>query len=479
MENALGRQIFEEMPGYGTAQDRTLRIIAANRAFRRDFGDDAVGRYCYEAYKHRTEPCPVCPVAQTFADGQVHSSEEIVLRRDGERVNVIVYTAPIRNGAGEIVAAVEVSTDITEVKQLQEEFRTLFDEVPCYISVQDRNLRVVEANRHFKSAFGDEIGAPCYRIYKHRTEPCDICSVARTFQDGQIHQSEEVVTTLDGRQENVLVHTAPLHGPLGEIIRVMEMSTNITELRQLQSRLASLGLLVGSVSHGIKGLLSALDGGIYLMDTGFKKDKQDRVQQGFEIVRRNLERMRGMVMNVLYYAKDREMLWQPIDLSEIVSSVEQVLASRARQLGVELRVRVPDGGGAFEADHNAVHAMLVNLMENSLDACRLDSAKPQHAVSLDAALDGDSVVFAIADNGIGMDQETREKAFSLFFSSKGAEGTGLGLFIAHKIIVSHGGSIALESEPGRGTRFAVRLPRVRPPDAGTNANEEDEPPILE
>ena len=68
----------------------------------------------------------------------------------------------------------------------------------------------------------------------------------------------------------------------------------------------------------------------------------------------------------------------------------------------------------------------------------------------------------VADDGIGMDLETREKVFSLFFSSKGAGGTGLGLFVAQKIAQSHGGSIELESEPGTGTRFIVRLPRQRP-----------------
>ena len=69
--------------------------------------------------------------------------------------------------------------------------------------------------------------------------------------------------------------------------------------------------------------------------------------------------------------------------------------------------------------------------------------------------------FEVEDNGIGMDQETREKAFTLFFSSKGT-GTGLGLFIADKIAHAHGGSIELKSEPAAGSRFVVQLPREAP-----------------
>jgi signal transduction histidine kinase len=75
----------------------------------------------------------------------------------------------------------------------------------------------------------------------------------------------------------------------------------------------------------------------------------------------------------------------------------------------------------------------------------------------------------VEDNGLGMDRETREKIFSLFFSSKGIKGTGLGLFISNKIVDKHGGDIVVESEPGRGTRFTVRLPlqanpSIRPED---------------
>jgi signal transduction histidine kinase len=106
---------------------------------------------------------------------------------------------------------------------------------------------------------------------------------------------------------------------------------------------------------------------------------------------------------------------------------------------------------------------LVNLIENSLDACRVDKKKDAHQVTVGLRGHPDHLEFEVRDNGIGMEQEAREKAFSLFFSSKGTEGTGLGLFISHKIAQAHGGAIALESELDRGTKFVVKLPRQRPP----------------
>jgi PAS domain S-box-containing protein len=452
------RKLFDELPGYVRAQDRDFRIIAANRNFRSEFGDGS-NQLCYKAIKGREEKCDICSVEMTFQDGLCHSSEEVVKLRDGKEVSAIAYTEPIRDSAGNITAVEVVFTDITKIKRLQQKYRTLFDVTPCYISVLDKDFRISNVNRWFKQDFGEGVGHFCFEVYKHRQEPCIDCPVARTFQDGQIHQSEEVVTSREGKQKHVRCYTAPIRDPNGEIISVMEMSADITDVRQLQSRLTSLGMLVGSISHGIKGLLSGIDGGVYLMETGFQKNKQERVDQGWSMLKRNIERIRSMVMNVLYYAKDREIFWKSIDIEKMAASVKDILENRAQRNNVDLIINAAPG--EFDGDQDAIHSLLINLLENSIDACRVDKTKQSHSVTLSCHLQKDEVVFDIADDGIGMDQETKEKAFSLFFSSKGAEGTGLGLFIAHKIIKSHGGTIDIESEPGKGTRFVVCLPRHR------------------
>jgi PAS domain S-box-containing protein len=458
MQNFYGT-LFDSLPCHVSVQDLQFRIIAQNRMAREDFGE-GIGDFCYHLIKAREEKCEVCPVEMTLLDGQNHCSEELVRWRNGREAWVLVHTAPIRDESGAIVAIQEAFTDITQAKQLQQKYRALFNEAPCYTSVQNRDLRILEANRSFQQDFGSGIGQCCYEVYKHRSEPCMVCPVAETFQDGRMHQSEEVVTTHDGRHVNVLVATAPIRDASGNIQSVMELSANITAVRELESQLTSLGLLVGSVSHGIKGLLNGLDGGMYLMDTGMKKENPSRVSQGLEMVRRNLERMRSLVMNILYYVKDREVQWEALDTSEMADSVKSVLENNAQILGIELQSEIQAGG--FWGDRNAVHSMLLNLLENSLDACRLDKSKPAHRVTLRAYLQEESAVFEIEDNGTGMDRETCEKAFSLFFSSKGREGTGLGLFIANKIAKSHGGTISIDSAQGLGTKFSVRLPSNRP-----------------
>ncbi len=284
------RRYFDAMSGYVTVQDRDFRIIDANQRFSDDFGDWK-GRYCYHLYKNRSARCEVCPVARTFQDGQRHESEEQVRTVNGVDVSTIVYTKPIRDENGEITSVMEVSTDITHLKNLQKllrrsekRYHTLFDEVPCCISIQDVDLNIIETNRAFEEAFGQSLGRMCYEAYKHRSEPCSPCPVQETVDDGLPHTREEIVTSLDGRRMNMLVTTAPIRNPEGEISGVMEMSADITQIRELEDRLTSLGLLIGSVSHGLKGLLNVLAGCMYLVDSGFAKDKPEVVKRLFDLV---------------------------------------------------------------------------------------------------------------------------------------------------------------------------------------------------
>jgi len=458
------RQYWDEMPSYLSIHDRKFRIIDGNRRFRTDFGD-RIGDFCYRVYKRREEVCPNCPVEMTFADGESHGSEQSLTTLKEESVSVMVHTTPIRDESGEVVAVMEMHTDIGEVKRLQdllqksqERLATLFEEVPCYIAVHGPDLIIQHANRLFRETFGPAVGDHCYRVYKHRDEQCLVCIARQTFADGQSRHHEEVVVSASGEKINVLATTAPIRNAEGKVEAVIEMSTDITQIRQLQSQLTSIGLLVGSISHGIKGLLTGLDGGIYLVNSGFEKNKPDRVKKGWEMVQRNVDRIRSMVLDILYYAKDRDLTLSDIDAAAFAKEIRESLEKKAGDQDVRLDFHVTDGVGSFQGDSAAIRAMLMNVLENSLDACRAESTRQDHQVSFGVRRVAPWMIFEVKDNGIGMDRETREKLFSLFFSSKGAKGTGLGLYISNKIVDKHGGTIDVESEPGRGSRFLIRLP---------------------
>jgi signal transduction histidine kinase/FixJ family two-component response regulator len=358
---------------------------------------------------------------------------------------------------------------LTDLHTARNHFLQLFDSVPCFISVQDRNLRITAINKWFKQHFGNYVGGYCYQIYKHRSAPCEHCPVIQTFEDGQVHSTEEVVTAVSGRQYHVLTYTAPIMDEKDEITQVMEISTNITQIRQLQDHLTSLGLMLGSMSHGVKGMLTALDGGIYQLETGLERQDDARVSRAFDQVKTMTDKIREMVLEILNYARSRQMTYAPVPVADIVAHVMKSVKPAASKNNVMCDVFMPDEPGIMEIDSMWMESALVNFLENAVDACAYDHEKPVHRVSLTVTIEPEEIVcFCIQDNGIGMDQETREKMFTLFFTSKGSRGTGLGLFIAHRVIQQHGGTVHVTSALNQGTTLTIRLPRKPPGSVGEN-----------
>ena len=349
----------------------------------------------------------------------------------------------------------------TQLYDTQQKYQQLFDEVPCYISVLDQDFRITALNRRFKEDFGDLLGHYCFDVYKGLCEGCPECPVADTFRDGQIHQYEQVVTALNGEQYNVLTWTAPIRDGQGEINQVMEMSTNITQIRKLQDHLASLGMLIGSISHGIKGLITALDGGMYGIRVGLDKSDYDRVMKGWEVVQLMVGRIRRTVLDVLFYAKDRDLASEEVDVEAFARQVAVTGDNATKKFGLEFEAIIGPDLGVFAVDPNALSPALFNLLVNSVDACVSDRSRSDHKVTFKASREDDVVVFDVIDDGMGMDETTKEKIFTLFFTSKGSAGTGLGLFIANDTVQQHGGTITVDSEPGQGSHFHVRIP-VRP-----------------
>ena len=234
------------------------------------------------------------------------------------------------------------------------------------------------------------------------------------------------------------------------------------EKTELQSHLASLGLMIGSISHGIKGLLTALDGGIYLLDSGIAKENEVRIKEGWDTVKLTVERIRKMVMDILFYAKERDLRLERIDIRNFVEEIAKEIEPKFNSQKVKFVDDFEANLGEFEVDVIYLHSALLNIIENGIDACIEDNTKKSHQIIFGARRHEDGIILEIIDNGSGMDSETQDKIFTPFFSSKGNRGTGLGLFIANTIIEQHGGEIKMTSKLGQGTSFKVNIPRKPP-----------------
>jgi PAS domain S-box-containing protein len=454
---------FDDIPCLVAVHDLEGRIVAVNRYFRERLGD-RIGQPSWSIYSDAEAGPEHGPVSETLRLGTYQRSVEQI-RINRETLTVAVHTIPIRNREGALELVLAIFSDIAEVRSLAEDlaavrqrYRQLFDEVPCYITVQDRALRLTETNRAFQEDFGAELGQHCFKVYKQRDQPCEDCPVMASFADGASHQSETVVTTRDGEAVHVLINTAPIRNAEGQITHVMEMSTDITAIHRLQSHLANLGLMIGSVSHGIKGLLTGLDGGLYILDGGIKADRQDEIKEGRQIIGQMAKRIRTTVLDILYYAKERDLDRERLDLKEFAQDVARTMESRMREAGIAFVVDLADAQGRFDADAGALASALVNILSNAAEACLADTSGRAHQVGFRVQITEDTVVFEIADNGVGMDAETLKQLFTLFFSTKGKSGTGLGLFISRKIVSQHGGRIQVESSKGQGSCFRVNIP---------------------
>jgi signal transduction histidine kinase len=261
-----------------------------------------------------------------------------------------------------------------------------------------------------------------------------------------------------GDPVNVVVWTAPIRNAAGEIEAVMEMATDITEFIRMQDHLASLGMLIASLSHGIKGLLTALDAGVYKVNAGFNSGDQEKIQAGWSKVTELVARIRTMVLDILFYAKKRELQLREIPASQLVEHVVETVRPKAEEFGVDFRTDISPSLGDFQVDEVVLAAAVVNILENAVEACK-ESKKQGCFVEFRARPDASGVFFEVEDNGSGMSEETLSRLFTVFFSTKGSRGTGLGLFIAKKAVDQHGGRIGAVSELGEGSVFRIWIPR--------------------
>ena len=245
--------------------------------------------------------------------------------------------------------------------------------------------------------------------------------------------------------------------------RLREYTTNLERLlrekSELQDHLSSLGLMIGSISHGIKGLLTGLDGGMYLLESGLTKKDDNRIDEGWETVKVMVERIRKMVHDILFYAKKRDLQWEQVDVTSFAQEVARMVAAKVEKLPIDLTCDIEATIGACKIDPGYVHAALMNIFENAIDACQRRVDYPRHELRFRVWAQGDQIKFSVCDTGVGMDEETLSKLFTVFFSSKGRKGTGLGLFIANKIVEQHGGHIDVKSKPGQGSCFTITIPR--------------------
>jgi len=226
-------------------------------------------------------------------------------------------------------------------------------------------------------------------------------------------------------------------------------------------RLAAIGQTIAALSHHIKNILQGLRSGSDILRMGLTDKNETFLHQGWKMIEKNQARIYEMVMDMLSFSKEREPAVEETDLNALVRDVVEMLSGRANELGAKLEARVEPTLPRVQIDPEGIHRALLNIVGNALDAVE---GRPNPTVAIATLLESDSawVRILIVDNGCGIPAEKLPDLFKPFVSTKGSRGTGLGLAVSRKILREHGGDITAQSQPGKQTKFILRLPAKSP-----------------
>jgi signal transduction histidine kinase len=252
-----------------------------------------------------------------------------------------------------------------------------------------------------------------------------------------------------------------LAGAIGHQAALAVEETRYHQAMVQAERLAAIGQTIAALSHHIKNILQGIRSGSEIVEMGLAQKDGTLLQKGWKIVEKNQGKIYHLVTDMLSYSKEREPMIEWTDLNALVREVLEVVEGRAKEMNLRIDVQLAQGLPRVPLDPEGIQHALLNIVTNAVDAVE-ERRKPQVAVLTKLDPEAGWVRVMVADNGLGIQPEQQADIFRPFVSTKGAKGTGLGLAVSRKILREHGGDILLQSQPGKGSSFILRLPLKSP-----------------
>lgn len=290
--------------------------------------------------------------------------------------------------------------------------------------------------------------------------PC-FASIMRELEKKERVMEQEVQCPADGAARiPLLVNAVVMRNGIGEAVGNVFLFTDMTNIKQLEEqlrrseRLAALGRLAAGVAHEIRNPLSSIKGFSTILAGRVKDDERGR--KIAEVMGQEVERLNRVVSELLDYARPTELRKSPQNCLEILRHSVHLVEMDARHQGVAVESRVEPQDLEVQVDPDRFSQILLNLYLNALQ-----SMERGGTLQVRACEEADQVVFKVTDSGEGIPPEDLPHIFDPYFTTK-PRGVGLGLANVHKLMEAHGGDIEVDSHPGKGTTFTLRLPGLRP-----------------
>jgi signal transduction histidine kinase len=233
-----------------------------------------------------------------------------------------------------------------------------------------------------------------------------------------------------------------------DITRMKELET----LQERNKRLVAMGEMAAQIVHEIRSPLCSIELYASMLEKDLDGTRHVDMARGIST---GIKSLNNILTNMLFFAKPQKPVLGPVDPGEVLDDTLYMLAPLTESRGVEIE-RAGRTGARVDGDAELMKQVFMNVIINALQASPEGFSK----VTIEEKLDGGNLVVVITDCGEGIGRENIERIFDPFFSTK-EKGTGLGLAITSKIMIAHGGTIKVKSEPGKGSAFSLYFP-LRP-----------------
>jgi signal transduction histidine kinase len=335
---------------------------------------------------------------------------------------------------------------------------SLLEAVPDVVIVVSADRHVAEANQTARALLGADIeGRTCHDVLHGRADACSGCPLDRVLA-GQPAGEPELPQSTAGR-EAVVYSLVPIGAPGAPAERALYTGRIVTRERTLQTRLAhqekiaAVGALAAGVAHEVRNPLASLSS---LVQLRLRATDDAQLRADLAFILDHVERIDRTVKNLTLAAREPASGRRPALLGDLIERAVQLAHFDPRAHGVGLEVRLDPDTPALDLDEDAWLHVLLNLLVNSLDAVE-DSAERRVTITLAGGPGG--VELEVADTGAGMSPQVLARATEPMFTTKPpGRGTGLGLHLVREVVEQHGGTLELDSQPGRGTVVKIRLP---------------------
>ncbi|MEN8185274.1 MAG: PAS domain S-box protein, partial [Myxococcota bacterium] len=464
--------------------DRANRVVEWNRTAEAIYGwtrEEALGRDYLETFlPEEVRPAVQEEITRILAGGQAHGYENPVLTRQGERILRWNVTGLVEDD-GQAYGILCLAEDVTDERRQREEQDRLsaaVEQAGEGIVVTAADTTILYNNPVFAEMMGKRteeiLGQPIQSVVSSPGDEGLVEEVTKTWGDGGLWKRRYASEWPDGRRFVRDATVAPVRGEDGEVLYAVGVIRDVTREVELESgllrsqKLTALGTLAGGIAHDFNNLLTAIIGGAHLLRTA---EDAGEVRSTADEILEAAERGAALSRQLLAFSRRQPLQPEPLQLDRMVESLRGLL-QRLIGENIELSTASEPDLWSVNADESQVEQVIMNLALNARDAMpnggrlrlqtsnrKLCESDPEGPVDLEP---GDYVALTVADSGMGMDEETRIRAFEPFFTRKGpGEGTGLGLATVFGVARQSGGDVALESAPGLGCRVVVYFPRSR------------------